>query len=260
MRLFLLLLALPTLVHAQPCGPGGCPVPIIPAAKAEYRWVQSPEDPQRIYLYQGAAQLGGYDLDRHYYRPLLGEGWGEACEPPISPPCFGVSADRLAEKPRYSLNGRTVDPNRAYEAVSKGLTDDSGKLRVTIIGSDEKRRQVRSDLEAEPTFAAERERFAVRDYPPDHWSLRPGFVVTADPTIYCQSPDGKVLHRQDDYIGGAATLLAALRQTRNDYDPKKDPDLRTSRNLDPQKLAPFALLAVAAFVFLRRSPTLSRGF
>ena len=33
--------------------------------------------------------------------------------------------------------------------------------------------------------------------------LDPGFVTTGKPTIYVQSADGKVLHRQDDYDGGA---------------------------------------------------------
>jgi hypothetical protein len=261
---FLILLALPTYAHAQPCGPNGCPVPIIPAPapKAEYRWIQSPTDPRRIYLYQGAVQLGGYDLDQHYYRPIQGDAWGEVGEPPIPPPCFGVASDRLAEKPRYTLNGRAVEPNRAYEAMSKGLTDDSGKLRLTIIGSEEQRRQVRRDLDADPTFAAERERFAVRDYPPDHWSLRPGFILAGDPTIYCQAPDGRVLHRQDDYHGGIGPLLAALRQTRKDYDPKKDPDLRAPNlKIDPQKLAPLAFVgALAVIAFARRTSTPPRGF
>lgn len=259
MRPLAFLLCVAAHAHAQPCGPDGCPLP----AASPLRWVQTASDPRRIYLYQGATQLGGYDLDGHYYRPLVGDAWGDKCEPPIPAPCFGVAADRLADKPRYSLNGRLVDPAQAHEAVGAGLADDSGKLRVTILGSDEKRRQVRQDLDRDPAFAPQRDRFAVRDYPADHWSTRPGFVAPGDPTIYCQAPDGRVLHRQDDYRGGAPSLAAALRQARNDYDPKKDPDLRAPASApDPQRLGSLALalaFGVGLFAFLRRTPFLPKG-
>src|SRR2546421_415479 len=80
---------------------------------------------------------------------------------------------------------------RAVESLEKGLVDDSGKLRVTIIGSDEQRTRVRRELEANPQFKESAEAFAVRDYPPSHWSLQPGFVTTGQPTVYCQTPTGK---------------------------------------------------------------------
>ena len=51
---------------------------------------------------------------------------------------------------------------------------------------------------------------SLRGYPPNHWSLEPGFVTTGSPTIYCQAPSGKVLHRQDDYQGGGEELSEAL--------------------------------------------------
>ncbi|GIW83079.1 MAG: hypothetical protein KatS3mg105_4886 [Gemmatales bacterium] len=74
--------------------------------------------------------------------------------------------------------------------------------------------------------------FIVQSYRPENWALRPGFVTSGRPTIYVQSPDGEVLHRQDDYEGGIGALSVALERAcqlrrRNPlYRPQLDPDLR----------------------------------
>jgi hypothetical protein len=195
-------------------------------AADNYRWIVSPDDPGRIYLYRGGVQQGGYDLDRHYYRPFDGAAWGAPCEPPLPPPCFGVARDKLPDGPRYLLNGRPIAAAEAHDIVERGLPDDEGKLRVTIIGPDELRRRVHREIEAHPAFASLRDSIAVRDYRPDHWSLQVGFVTTGQPTIYCQAPSGRVLHRQDDYAGGADAVVTAIRKAKDNYDPRRDPDLR----------------------------------
>lgn len=148
---------------------------------------------------------------------------------PACPP-GGIDADRL--KPdgaeRFTINGRRVDRGRAIESLLGGsgnLIDDSGFLRLTVIGSDAERKRVLDDLKG-PALAGLAGGLLVRDYPPDHWAVKDaGFKVDGRPTIYVQHAGGKVLHRQDDYDGGPDRLAGAIRKARPDYDPKKDPDL-----------------------------------
>jgi hypothetical protein len=165
--------------------------------------------------------------------------WGAPCEPPLPPPCFGVVRDNPPEEPRYLLNGVPLGAEEARDAVEKGIVDDRNKLRVTVIGPDDVRKKVRHEIESHPAFAPLRDSMSIRDYPPDHWSLAVGFVTTGQPTVYCQAPSGKVLHRQDDYAGGADAAVTALRRAKESYDPRMDPDLRTWL----RSIMPFADLA-----------------
>src|SRR5262249_5283542 len=64
---------------------------------------------------------------------------------------------------------------------------------------------------------------------------RPGFFTGGAPTIYLLAADGKVLHRQDEYTGGAAAAAEAFRRARTDYDPRRDPDRRKPK---PEPLPP----------------------
>jgi hypothetical protein len=225
-----------------------------PSADAEYRWTQTPADPVRLYLYRGQKQIGGYDLVEHYYRPFDGTNWGEKCDPPLPPPCFGVASNKIGAAPVYRLNGMPIPAKAAYEAVEKGLDDDGRKWRVSIIGPTSIRQTTKSALEQHPDFEAMRGRFVVHDFAPDHWAMRPGFVTTGQPTVYCQTPEGKVLHRQDDFAGGADALVAALRKVHETYDPTRDPDLRP-RTFDWQRFATIAaagLLGAIVILLLRR--------
>jgi hypothetical protein len=179
-----------------------------------------------VYLYDGARQIGGYDLDEHYYRPFEGGVWGPVSEAPIPPPCFGVAAHKLDTAPSYAVNGRPASREAIFESLANGLSDDSHKLRVTLIGPEPLRRTLRGALETHPEFAELRTSLVVRDYAPEHWAVQAGFVTTGAPTVYCQAPTGKVLHRQDEDKGGADALVAALRKAKESYDPRRDPDLR----------------------------------
>ncbi len=191
-----------------------------------YRWIGHDHDPGRLYLYRGDTQIGGYDLESRTYRAFDGQAWGEYVKPPIDPPSFGVIVDKLQNAPRYFLNGESVTQEQAQAALERGLPEDGGKLRLTIIGPDEARKAARKAIEEHPEFAAFRDQVIVKDYAADHWAVAPGFVTTGAPTIYCQAPSGKVLHRQDDFGGGADTAIAALRRARDAYQPRLDPDLR----------------------------------
>jgi hypothetical protein len=61
----------------------------------------------------------------------------------------------------------------------------------------------------------------VQDYAPGNWAVKDGFFTEGKPTIYLQAPNGKVLHRQDDYSDGAAGLATALRKADPNYSPLK---------------------------------------
>ena len=136
---------------------------------------------------------------------------------------FGVSTDKIAKNEVYSVNGRIVT-----QPAGPPIPDDSGKLHLTIIGSDSERRRVLEDLATAPELAQFRERFLVQDYPPDHWAVALcGFYTAGHPTIYLQQPSGKVLHRQDDY-DGPQRFAEALRKGSNTYDANRDPDLRVA--------------------------------
>jgi hypothetical protein len=152
---------------------------------------------------------------------------------------------------RYSISGIDVPKQVAATAIQSGqLADDSGKIRFTVIGSVEQRRQVLKDLDAHPALSAFKELFVVNAYSPEQWAVsRAGFVTNGTPTIYVQAPDGTVLHRQDDYVGGADSLAAALgrsaeRKPNPDYQPAKDPDRRKT---DPVS-DPWLWLALAGGV------------
>src|SRR6266851_4182190 len=152
---------------------------------------------------------------------------------------FGVSTDKIAKNEVYSVNGRIVT-----QPGGPPIPDDSGKLHLTIIGSDAERRRVLQDLATAPELAEFRDRFLVQDYPPDHWAVALcGFFTAGHPTIYLQLPSGKVLHRQDDY-DGPKPLADALRRAAADYQSNQDPDLRTSvLNLHHIPTAGWLLLA-----------------
>lgn len=242
---------LPTIIN-------GSQVTIPPAAE-EYRWLRWDQDPTRVYLYKGKKQIGAYDLDEHYYRELLNERtgeWAPNSKPPISPPVFGVDTDKLPRQESYRLNGNEVRKDVAMEVLANGLNDDTSKLRVTVVDPDQKgRQQIVEDLRKIP----EGESFAVREYDPKAWELSSGFSTTGTPTIYFQAPNGKVLHRQDDYQGGAAPTIEALRKAKASYDPKMDPDLRKPQATSSTSYASYLLPALGgvliALLYLRKAPT-----
>src|SRR5205823_4837668 len=126
-----------------------------------------------------------------------------------------------------SLSGVPVNAAKAREAFS-ALTDDSQLLRLTVIGPASDRQTVIDDVEHHPSLASVHDRLRVQAYDPDHWAVAgAGFVRSGRPTIYLQAPDGKVLHRQDEYRG-PDQLAEAIRRADPDYHPERDPDLNAS--------------------------------
>ncbi len=143
---------------------------------------------------------------------------------------FGIDRAGLnGSAERITLDGRQITRSEATQILQAGsLADDSGKLRLTVIGTEADRRRVLQDLQGPLRDIAEQ--CLVQDYPPDHWAVTGvGFYTAGRPTIYIQAPDGSVLHRQDDYNDGAEGLRKAfqcLRKPNPNYQPDKDRDLR----------------------------------
>lgn len=139
-----------------------------------------------------------------YWRPGLESRWG------------GRRAD-----------GREITCVEDFQAA---LSDDSAKPYLTVIGPQAQRAQVLADLDSSPALAPFKGRYHARGLDPSDWMVKGmGFVTTGQPTIYVQSSTGQVLHRQDDYQGGAEGLAKALsgvqglRKPDPTYDPSKDP-------------------------------------
>jgi hypothetical protein len=217
-----------------------CLLAAIPAA-AGYEWHTFPDDADQLSLWHDGRQLGNWRISTREYLPLLAPGvWGDPCPPPYPPPQdvmapgkiesdgtinFGLERSRLPAG-RHFLDGKEVSKDELLQALGPArLPDDSQWPSLTIIGLEPARQKVLSDLQSSPFLAPWKDRLKVQDYSPDHWAVKDaGFVTTGQPTIYCQAPDGTVLHRQDEYRGPQA-LAEVLRQVDPQYKPEKDPDL-----------------------------------
>lgn len=166
---------------------------------------------------------------------------------------FGIDREQLGQpRERITLGGKEITHAEAKKLLEAGsLTDDSGKLRLTIIGSEADRKRVVDDLKGPLADLAGS--FLVQNYAPDDWPVaRAGFQTGGKPTIYVQAPSGKVLHRQDDYADGAdgfRRALEAVRKPDPNYDPTKDRDLRRPS----ADLSMWAVLGLAGALFLLAS-------
>jgi hypothetical protein len=220
------------------------------------------KDADEIALYDGDRQLGNYHYGRGHYRPFdpATRTWGPPREPPIPPPPrsnFGVETDKVGRSgERYLLNGQPASREQARHALARGgtLTDDSGRLRLTVIGTREEQRRVLNDLATHPALQPLRDRVLAAGYDPQHWAVAGmGFM----PGVHVQAPGGRVLHRSGHYPG-PERLAEALRRARPDYDPGKDPDLTSPFRLPLAlpNLPPWAWLALAVLAWVAVQPYL----
>lgn len=212
-----LLIALPALGSASPA------------------WFAYESRPGFLFLYEGDRLIGQYDLASHVYRPLVNRVPQDPCEPPVPPPHAGRSLPD--ETTNYGVLSGQVIPGYRSGGVQAGdgVLNDGSNVRLTIFAPLDRGGQIQSEIAALPEFQAVASRLTVQVIPPDHWAARCGFQTSpAHPTIYIQNPDGRVLHRQDDWTGAPA-LFAALRRVRPDYQPTNDPDGRIS-SVDLMKL------------------------
>jgi len=206
------------------CVDGRCRI-----AEPEARWQVDQQATGYFYLFAGSRQLGTWYPDGRGYRPLRTDGtWGATGEPPVPLPegaltNFGLDVERVSSESRYWVNGRPTSRGDALAAFGS-LIDDSGKLRLTVVGDDALRQRVRDDLARHPALLAYRDRLLVQDYPPDHWAvagvgMAPGITLQSAPDAAGKAP---VLARLPDYAG-PEMLIAAIRKADPAYRPEKDP-------------------------------------
>jgi len=232
-------------------------------ASPSVEWV-SMTDKTQIALIVNGKQVGNYHLDLneyHPYDPLTDTFKGGENTPPHPLPAnylprkpeitnFGVNRLTPHTRERYIINGIDATGEEALQALQeKNVPNDKSLLRLTIIGPEAIRKQVRKDLENDPSLTSFSEKYLIQDYAPDNWAVRQGFFTEGKPTIYLQLPTGKVLHRQDDYADGAIGLATALRKADPNYTPDKDPDKRKPLVFPfVSDYIPFAVLAFLALI------------
>lgn len=172
-------------------------------------------------------------------------------------PIFGCDSKKIT-KGKHILNGREVSREEVISAI-EAVPNDASRNRLTVIGPDEARAAVLKDLQNDPSLKELASSLLVTDFLPTDWQVaKAGFDVTGTPRIVYLSPDGRVLHSQGDYEGGAAALAQALRKANENYDPKKDPDLRKSDPLAELKnllsklddVPPVVWIGLAVVLFL----------
>lgn len=262
-----------SLVFAGALALGDCSGASCAARPPSMTWHQFASDPGRSYLYRDGVPIAAYDHAADIYRSFdaATQTWSEPVTPPWGARAepahdsaerteanFGVDVDRLvgARRERYRLNGSPVSREQAREAlVGSSVPDDAGRLRLTLIGDAASTSRVATDLSTAPPLAPWKDRLVVQAYPREHWAVaKAGFFARGKPTIYLQTPAGKVLHRQDDYADGAEGLANALRRADPDYDPARDADLRRGLRFDLSRIPAPAWIAAAliGYLLLRR--------
>lgn len=124
-------------------------------------------------------------------------------------------------------NGKPITYQEAMELLGgkkDKLPDDKDLLRVTVIGPEAARKQVTDDIKNHAALAPWKGRILVQSYDPADPLIQGMGFAPGNPAIYCQTPAGQVIHRQEEYRG-AEKLAEALRRADPAYDPKKDPDM-----------------------------------
>jgi len=154
----------------------------------------------------------------------------------------GVDASKLSPEPRYSIDGKETT-REAVDAVllANYVPDDSGKIRLVLIGDEAARRKVLDDF-TKPRLKALSDKLVINAYPDDHPLVKQaGFVTSGDVDIYVMRADGKVLGRNHDgKYHGPEWLACAIEQ--KPYDPSKDPDLTPKPGPRPNPDGPSPLL------------------
>lgn len=213
-----------------------CPlIPRIKEAPKNFTWEKF-NDHQDL-LREDGNPLGIYDFPSDSFTEWTGEKWGRTGLPcPICPPIkivklpTGLVDGKIQQgREEIRVNGKVISHDQAMmilQAPCPNCPDPprkqpkAGKPYVVVISSMQAERdRIKLQWEQSPDFAEYREILSFWDCPPGHWSLVAN-LAAKDGTILVQRGDGAVLHRQETLDVGQ--LLEALRNTRPEYDPKKD--------------------------------------
>lgn len=197
--------------------------------------------------------------------PLIGGQPIEEDEEPF----FGVEWDKIANH-KYDDKAHKITLIEAMEFAKGNYDDAKTNWRLVVIGTESQHTVVKAAMKEIPSD--ELEKISPWFVAADHWSLRDSdgstlrFETGGKPTIYLMAPDGKVIHRQDEWTGQES--IDAIRKGLKKYDPKTDPDLRNAASSPIfsivtwrrifKRLFPVALACGGAFfvmAFLLRRPT-----
>lgn len=171
---------------------------------------------------------------------------------------YGVDRSLIKGDESFTLNGKPVNIPDAMKILQEPVVPQDKDLnRLTIIGSEVDRSLVLKDLESSEEFKPFRGKYLIQGYPPDHWAVKGCFYSLGSPTIYLQSFDGKVLHRQDDYKDGIRGLVYALRKADPAYNPSQDIDRR--KTLEFPGFSPYIPLALLFLCIVGLAITTPKG-
>jgi hypothetical protein len=174
---------------------------------------------------------------------------------------FGLDPKQLPDAASYERNGQPITREEALATLSVALPDERGKLRLTVVGEEDWRRQIVQDIERAEALAWVRGRVVLQDYPSEHWAVQGVGLV---PGITLQAPAdargrGVVLLRLTRYEG-PTHLAAAIRKADPDYRPDRDPTGQDGQLRIPwawlEQVPPlvWVILAVAWWLSRRRAP------
>ena len=232
----------------------------------DFNWVPT-DDNRQVALYQDNVQVGVFKVPERIYLAL--DSKGEFKESALPTPVpekylnlfpikkilnYGIDLSELKGRPEsYYHNGRAITKESALLLMgAQNIPDDSEFLRLTIIGPDAIRKMIRDDLLNDPVLKDFKSFTIVQDYPSSHWAVNGiGFELNGEVAIYVQSPDGTVLHKQNDYTDGAVGLAAALRKVDPNYRKGGDPDLRGTLEGSLLVFVIVITLVLAVFFFNR---------
>lgn len=225
------------------------------------------DTPEQVALYQGDTQIGIFKVPEREYLNLNKNGDFEPSQLPFPIPekylelfpikkilNYGIDLSEMKGRPEsYYHNGRAITKESALHLMgATGIPDDSALLRLTVIGGDSIRKQIKDDLFNDPNLKEFRQIVLLQDYPVSHWAVTGvGFDTTGEVAIYVQSPDGTVIHKQTDYRDGPAGLAAALRKADPNYRRGGDPDLRDNLNGSLLVFIGIVTICIAAYFFRR---------
>jgi hypothetical protein len=236
-------------ISQRVCPPGGCP---LPNDSSPLAWRPDLAHPGYFYLFRGDRQVGAWHPNELGYRELRGDGsWASAALPmplPIAGSNFGLDVAKVSSESRYRRNGREITRGEAFAAVAK-LVDDSRHRRLTIVGDEAFRAQVRGDLARDERLRAWTTQLLVQDYPPDHWAvagvgMAPGVTLQGPPDADGKAP---VLCRMSQYAG-PDDLVGALRRADPEYRPDRDPE--PNAPVEPRSFPAVAWILIGATILL----------
>ena len=196
------------------------------AKKTGHEFVRLYSEPKNFYVYRDLQQVGLWTGIYYTTFDPVKRTYGSVGLPPWAPeakvdettrpkiPNFGVTVDKIAGSPEYSVNGRPCTRSEAMAATDE-IPDESKLFRVVAVGAKDFLDKVSGDWETAKSLHSAA---LLQCYEPEYWwakenNLPAGSLTVCDPT-------GKAVHFQQGYDLGDWKLFGGA------FDPSKTPDLR----------------------------------